>query len=137
MTKAQIARVLAKIKKHRESIATHRNALREIYRDIKSEASSISVGIDHLDKAIDSLSEYLQGVPMAEIEVEDDCWSCTTELSNGHAECLSVSLDDEGLSVSVTLMHRRGHVEQESITIPREHVQSLVDWLNTNHEPTF
>lgn len=65
------------------------------------------------------------------IEIDEDGFAYTRELPSGHAESLTASLDDEGLFVSVTLHHRKGHLEQQSITIPREHVPAFREWLDS------
>ena len=60
------SRVVAQIKKHQDIIATHRNALRDIHRQLDDVLSTLDNGDEllgvatrYLESAIDKLSEQL------------------------------------------------------------------------------
>ena len=53
------ADLIRQIKKHKDSIARHRDALRDILDDLESVSGSASDGVQKLESAIDTLSEYL------------------------------------------------------------------------------
>lgn len=51
--------LMAQIKKHKEAIATHRDALRDLIGDVASVVDASDRALDELECAIDALSEYL------------------------------------------------------------------------------
>ncbi len=51
--------VMAKIKRHKDAIAKHRDALREIYEDIECVIDSTDDAVVMLESAIDILSQYV------------------------------------------------------------------------------
>jgi hypothetical protein len=59
LTGQQLRAIVAKIKRHSEAIARHRDQLREIYSDLEAIVESADDGLQSLDYAIDRLSEYL------------------------------------------------------------------------------
>lgn len=59
LTVAQLRAIVAKIKRHTEAIARHRDQLREIYSDLEAIVESADDGLQSLDYAIERLSEHL------------------------------------------------------------------------------
>jgi hypothetical protein len=51
--------LLALIEQHKKSIAAHRDALRDLFEELESVLDSADRGVEHLESAIDALSEYL------------------------------------------------------------------------------
>ena len=51
--------IVAEIKKHKDAIARHRDALRDIHNDLEGILESATTGIDALETAIDELSQYV------------------------------------------------------------------------------
>jgi len=51
--------LLRQIDKHKNAIATHRDALREIYADLEAIVESSDEGLRLLEAAVEELSSYL------------------------------------------------------------------------------
>ncbi len=51
--------LVARIKRHKDAIAKHRDALRDIMDDVEAVVDSSSEGIQLLEAAVDSLSAYV------------------------------------------------------------------------------
>jgi hypothetical protein len=51
--------IISKIKRHKEAIAYHRDALRDIHYDLDQIIESTNEGLQSLDVALDQLSEFL------------------------------------------------------------------------------
>jgi len=54
-----INQLVKEVEKHKKAIAEHRDALREIYSDIESIIDTTNDGLNYLDYAIDSFSEFM------------------------------------------------------------------------------
>ncbi len=51
--------IARKIKHHQKAIAKHRDALRELIADAEEVAETCDEAIDHLEGAVNTLSQYL------------------------------------------------------------------------------
>ena len=52
-------KLIKEIEKHKNAIAKHRDALREIYEEIETDLDAFDRGIDYLQCAIDDISEVV------------------------------------------------------------------------------
>lgn len=55
----KIIGIVAKIEKHKTAIAKHRDALRDVYDDLECVLESADRGVEGLESAIATLSEYV------------------------------------------------------------------------------
>lgn len=51
--------IIKEIKNHKEEMAKHRDALREIYEELASDLDAFERGVEQLDCAIDNISEVI------------------------------------------------------------------------------
>ena len=59
MNKRELRRIIADIKRHKEAIGQHRDALRSIYSDLEDIVDSSDEGMRLLEDSVEELSGYL------------------------------------------------------------------------------
>jgi hypothetical protein len=59
MAKKLPKNLVAQVKRHKDAIAKHRDALRDLYDDIEEVVGSADMAIQELENAIATLSEYV------------------------------------------------------------------------------
>lgn len=59
MKKKELLKIISEMKKHHKAIAAHRDSLRELLDTITDTNTSVEVGLDDLESAIDHFSENL------------------------------------------------------------------------------
>lgn len=59
MTPREINKVGAQLERHKAKIAKERDQLRELRHDIEAVEDTASEAIDHLERAIEALSQYV------------------------------------------------------------------------------